>query len=66
MDTAIDVDGGYRFSEEDLELFRSLSTSMFATGVSYLVATSVTAVYYGAAVAVRAPLLPRLACTSSN
>eukprot|EP00873_Tetraselmis_striata_P043517 jgi/Tetstr1/463781/TSEL_008597.t1 len=52
MDTAIDVDGGYRFSEEDLELFRSLSTSMFATGVSYLVATSVTAVYYGAAVAV--------------
>ena len=50
-----DTDGGYRFSETDLELFRSLSTAMFTTGVSYLVATSCTAVYYGASVAVRSP-----------
>lgn len=48
-------DGGFRFSDDDLDLFRSLATAMFTTGVSYLVATSCTAVYYGAAVAVSAP-----------
>jgi len=49
---SMEEDGGYRFSEADLELFRALSTAMFTTGVSYLVATSCTAVYYGASVAV--------------
>eukprot|EP00191_Tetraselmis_sp_GSL018_P002355 CAMPEP_0177602642 /NCGR_PEP_ID=MMETSP0419_2-20121207/15002_1 /TAXON_ID=582737 /ORGANISM="Tetraselmis sp., Strain GSL018" /LENGTH=355 /DNA_ID=CAMNT_0019096189 /DNA_START=738 /DNA_END=1804 /DNA_ORIENTATION=+ len=49
---ADDDDGGYQFSDTDLEQFRSLSTAMFTTGVSYLVATSCTAVYYGALVAV--------------